>query len=54
MYISNVLRPEDHINLAVNPTQLPGPTVGAPAPILQFEDSEYWLQGVNAGFEYRF
>ena len=54
IYISNVSRPDDHINLAINPTQSNGPLVGERAPRFAFKDTDYWVQGVNFGLEYNF
>jgi len=56
MYVSNVQRAADQIDLRVNTTQL-APTrslVGAPAPSYTPRTTDYWLHGVSAGVEFRF
>jgi hypothetical protein len=59
LYWSNVARPGDQIDRAVNPTQLPvagatsqliGPA--RPAPVLR--DTDFWAQGINFGVEIRY
>jgi hypothetical protein len=59
LYWSNVVRPGDVIDTAVNPSQLPtisgpGPLVGPARPAFQFHDSGFWAQGINLGVEFRF
>ena len=43
IYLSNVSRADDQIDLAINP-----------APQFRFRDNDYWVQGVNFGLEYSF
>lgn len=50
MYWPSVLLAGEQINLHVNPTQVPGPTVGVPEPIFHHRDKNFWIQGITAGF----
>jgi hypothetical protein len=59
LYWSNVVRPGDQIDRAVNPSQFPqsaavpqliGPA--RPAPVLR--DTDFWAQGINFGVEFRY
>jgi hypothetical protein len=57
LYISNVVRPGDQIDLGVNRTQIPNafgpqPLVGTPRPAPLFNGSTFWVQGVNFGLQY--
>jgi hypothetical protein len=52
----NVVRPGDQIDLDVNPNLLAPettPFVGALRPRFAFRETDYWLQGINLGAEYR-
>jgi hypothetical protein len=54
LYVSNVVRPGDQIDLGVNPTQVPsanGPVglVGPRRPAFAFHDTDFWAQGINLG-----
>jgi hypothetical protein len=55
LYVSNVVRPGDQVDLNVNPTLLPGngPARGPllPQPLLRTTD--FWAQGVTFGMEFR-
>jgi hypothetical protein len=58
MYWSNVVRPGDQIDLAINPTQLPtaagpGTLVGPARPAFAFRDTDFWAQGISVGVEFR-
>lgn len=56
IYWSNVVRPGDQIDQDVNPNLLPPETVpftGAARPRFTFNETDYWLQAVNLGAEYR-
>ena len=56
LYWSNVIRPGQHIDLDVNPNQLPpvGTSVsGINRPGFAFDTTDYWIQGINLGGEYR-
>jgi hypothetical protein len=59
LYWSNVVRPGDQIDRAVNPTQLPVSTAAPqlagparPAPVLR--DTAFWAQGSSFGVEFRY
>lgn len=56
IYLSNVIRAGDQINLALNTSQLPPATniTGAPAPITERHATDFWMQGVSVGAELRF
>jgi len=55
MYISNVVRPGDQIDLAINTSQmLGGALAGPPNPAFTFRDTDLWVQGLDAGAELRF
>ena len=56
IYWSNVVRPGDQIDTTVNPNLLPpeNPTQTAFLnPRFTFQDSDYWVQGLSLGGEYR-
>ncbi|MEQ1825993.1 MAG: BBP7 family outer membrane beta-barrel protein [Pirellula sp.] len=56
IYWSNVVRPGDQIDTTVNPNLLPpeNPTQTAFLnPRFAFQDSDYWIQGLSLGGEYR-
>ena len=54
LYISDVVVAGGQIDRAINLSQNPGPLVGPvrPAPLLNSTD--YWVQGLNFGVDYRF
>ena len=55
IYWSNVTRPGDVIDSAVNPTQLPPGTLqGAARPARLAGSADYWLQGISGGLEFRY
>ncbi|HEY1379561.1 MAG TPA: BBP7 family outer membrane beta-barrel protein [Gemmataceae bacterium] len=55
LYWSNVTRAGDQIDLVVNSSQIPpGTLVGAPRPIFQRRDTDFWAQGVSFGVEVRY
>jgi hypothetical protein len=60
LYISEVLRPGNQVDIGINPAQgLPGSFgTGGPAvpprPAFTFHGSDYWAQGLILGLEYRF
>ncbi len=54
LYLSNVVRAGDQVNLAVNPNPLRGVTAGPAQPAFVFHGSDYWAQGVNFGLEFRY
>lgn len=53
IYWSSVVRPGDHIDRDVNPNLFPPAVVGGAArPHFDFDESNYWVQGVNLGAVY--
>lgn len=54
IYWTNVLRATEQIDTVINPTQFPlaGGLVGPARPAALFNDSDIWIQGLNAGFEF--
>jgi hypothetical protein len=59
LYWSNVVRPGDQIDRALNPTQLPvtaaAPHLIGPArPVPLFSDTDFWAQGISFGVEFRY
>lgn len=61
LYVSNVVRPGDQIDRAVNTSQIPilrggaGGLGGGPArPAFVFRGSDFWAQGLMWGLEYRY
>jgi hypothetical protein len=59
LYLSNVVRPGDQIDLNVNPNFRPtifGPGVGGGPrqPAVLFRSSDYWAQGFSFGLQYRY
>ncbi len=60
IYWSDVVRPGDQINTAINPTLVPtslpfgAPATGAPAPLFHFRSTDFWAQGINLGVEFRY
>ncbi|MCC9643805.1 BBP7 family outer membrane beta-barrel protein [Rhodopirellula sp. JC740] len=58
LYWSNVVRPGDHIDRRVDTAQLPnGTTPATPVladyPAFEWDNTDYWAQGINFGGEYR-
>lgn len=56
MFLSSVLRPGDQIDLDLNPNLLaPAQAIGngVERPVNRFVESDYWVQGLNVGAEYR-
>lgn len=55
LYWSDVPRPGNQIDVAVNPTQIPpGTLTGAARPAFGFQTSDFWAQGVNLGLDFRY
>jgi hypothetical protein len=52
LYLSKVQRSGNAIDPRINPAATINPAAGPP--FFSFDDSSYWLQGINVGFEYRF
>lgn len=56
VYIGNVVRPGDQVDLDVNPNLLPPeltPFSGPLRPQFQFDETDYWIQGLSFGGEFR-
>lgn len=61
LYVSSVARPGDQIDRVINPTQSyaisggkTGGLVGPARPELMIHDTDFWVQGLNFGLEFRF
>ena len=55
LYWTNVVRPGDQIDLAVNSEFLNGVDSATPSrPTFSFHESDYWAQGLNLGLDVRF
>ena len=56
VYLSDVLRAGDQIDLRVNPTFLPPvrSAVGPALPVFAPQSTDFWMQGVSAGVQVRF
>ena len=54
LYLSDVVRAGQQVNLAVNPNPLGGMTGGPAQPAFIFHPSDFWAQGVNFGLEFRY
>jgi hypothetical protein len=56
LYLSNVLRAGDQVDLRVNPNLLPParPVPGPALPAFPSRSTDFWLQGVSAGLQVRF
>lgn len=56
LYWNRILCPGDLMDPTVNPTSLPfrGPPTGPAAPVIQPKMTDYFAQGVNLGFEFKF
>lgn len=56
---TNTVRAGEQINRAVNSTYIPDPItgaqakIGAPAPLFQFRDDNFWVHGYSVGVEFR-
>ena len=53
IYMNRVQRAGDAIDTTVNPTQIGGTLSGEARPAFVVHDTTFWVQGINAGFEYR-
>ena len=56
IYWGNVVRPGDQVDLDVNPNLLApevNPFTGPLRPQFQFQETDYWVQGLNFGGEFR-
>jgi hypothetical protein len=64
LFLSNVLRPGDQVDLNLNPNLIPSFVLLSPThrpfpvagihPSVPFRESSFWAQGVTCGLEYRF
>jgi hypothetical protein len=59
LYWSDVARPADQIDLAINGTQVPtnlgsGKLVGPARPAVNLNSTDFWAQGINFGLEFRY
>jgi hypothetical protein len=56
LYMNSVLRASNQIDRNINPTQntILQPTTGVPAPLPNFNRTDYWAQGVSFGLEFRY
>ena len=55
IYWSNVVRPGDQIDLDVHPDLMPPATgfTSGTHPTFAFDTTDYWVQGISFGGEYR-
>jgi hypothetical protein len=55
LYISDVARPANQIDRAVNTSFLPPPSPTLPVrPAFVFKGTDFWAQGINFGLEFRY
>lgn len=55
LYVSSVQRPGDQIDTVINTSQIPPGTLsGVARPTYLNKSTDYWLQSVSAGIEFRF
>ncbi len=58
VYLSEAVRPGEQIDRALNISQIPavspGPLTGPRRPALGIESTDFWAQGINLGFEFRY
>lgn len=58
LYLSNAVRPGDQVDLAIDPSRSPLLNTGAPfsanRPRVPFAKSEFWVQGLTLGLDYRY
>ena len=54
LYLSDVVRAADQVDLRVNPNQLRGVAGGPALPAFNFHSSDFWAQGVSFGLEFRY
>lgn len=54
IWMTNVVTSGDQIDFQVNASQLTGPLVGPARPQFQFQDTDYWFQGLNFGVQWDF
>jgi hypothetical protein len=61
LYASNVVRPGNQVDRAINPSQspaisltTPSPLVGAARPEFKFKSTDFWAHGLNMGLAFSF
>jgi len=54
LYVNNIARTGRMVDTSVNLTQQTGDLEGPARPEFQFKESDYWLQGLNFGLDWRF
>jgi hypothetical protein len=55
VYLSDVVRAAEQIDLTINPNQLPPAVPGGPAqPAFQFQHTSFWAHGIQLGMELRY
>lgn len=54
LYLSEVARPGDQIDVRVDPRQITSPGTAQPFPAFTWVDADFWAQGLNLGLEYSF
>jgi long-subunit fatty acid transport protein len=55
LWISNAVLTGDQVDTTINTTQLgAGPLAGPARPRFQFNDRDYWIQGINYGMNWDF
>jgi hypothetical protein len=56
LYMSDVMRPGDQIDLRLNTAQIPRigqpQALPIPPPVIPFRHTDFWAQGVNFGFQF--
>ncbi len=53
MYWSSVVLAGDQIDTSLNLTQVPGPIIGGGSPQSKFQRTDFWVQGISLGADYR-
>jgi len=54
LYINNVAVSGGQIDRTINPSQNPGPIVGPARPAPLLNSTDYWVQGLSLGMDYRY
>ncbi len=54
IYWSKIILAGDIIDTTINPTQVPGPLVGAARPTVSVSDDSFYYHGITAGVHIRF
>jgi hypothetical protein len=58
LYLNEVLRPGDMVDRTIDPSQVPvfsrGNSPGSDRPLLLLNSSDFWVQGLTFGLEYRY